>query len=232
MSAVNTPTDTKQALLLAAGELFAEQGFNGACVRDIVAKAETTLSAVNYHFGSKHQLYLETIRYALKKHLDSEDIAVLLREVDISGPQDAANFFYKLVWQFVCTYLAPEHPQWYERLINRAVVDASDEISTTIAEVLRPTDEMLRRVLLEHVPGVDLTTARFWQTCLSGQIHYFLMARKVINNLWNNEQSDYDQEFIEKAADYVARNMVLVLGLPLPEVAELSTEKVALPHEE
>ena len=219
MSRTETAADTKLSLVLAAGELFAERGLEGVSVRDIVRKAGTTLSSVNYHFGSKSGLYLATIRYALQRHINAEDTVTRLREAKPSGPRELSEFLYELVRHFFRTYLAPEHPRWYERLINRAVVDASDDVSAAIAEVLRPADEMLHGLLLQHVPELDSDSAGLWRMCLTGQIHYFLMARSVINRLLNRDGDEYTPEFIEKAAGYVARNMVVALGLPLPASA-------------
>ncbi len=216
MSTSDSTVDTKRSLILAAGELFAEQGLAGVSIRDIVRKAGATLSAVNYHFGSKVGLYQETVRYALEHHINAEDTVALVRKVTIATPQEAADFLYEFVLRLFRNYLAPEHPRWLERLINRAVVDASEDVSATIAEVLRPADEAIRDMLLRCVPGLHSTEADLWRMCLTGQIHYFLMARSVINQLLNRDEDAYSPEFIEQSARYVARNMVSNLGLPLP----------------
>ena len=55
--------DTRMCIIEAAGELFAERGYAGTSIRAIVKKAGVFLSAVNYHFGSKEQLLLETLKY-------------------------------------------------------------------------------------------------------------------------------------------------------------------------
>lgn len=47
---------TKQRLLDAAELLFARHGFEGASMRAITQAADTSLSAANYHFGSKQAL--------------------------------------------------------------------------------------------------------------------------------------------------------------------------------
>lgn len=44
-------------LLDAAEKLFAERGFEATPVRDITAEARCNVAAVNYHFGSKENLY-------------------------------------------------------------------------------------------------------------------------------------------------------------------------------
>lgn len=50
-------SDTKTKILHAANSLFAKHGFAGASVRDIASGADVNLSAVNYHFKNKVNLY-------------------------------------------------------------------------------------------------------------------------------------------------------------------------------
>src|SRR5262245_28733627 len=53
---------TKDRVLAAAAELFAERGFHGTTVRDIMQRAGVNLAAGHYHFGSKETLYLAVLR--------------------------------------------------------------------------------------------------------------------------------------------------------------------------
>jgi len=60
------PADlTRQSILRAAINLFAEKGFEGASVRDIVARAKVNQAAINYHFEGKEGLYAEVLKAAL-----------------------------------------------------------------------------------------------------------------------------------------------------------------------
>jgi AcrR family transcriptional regulator len=54
--------ETSQRIMLAAESLFAERGFDGVSVRDIVSKANVNLAAINYHFGSKRALMMAIFR--------------------------------------------------------------------------------------------------------------------------------------------------------------------------
>jgi AcrR family transcriptional regulator len=56
-------SDVRRRLLDAASEEFAEKGYESATVRDIVARAHANLNSINYHFGSKQQLYVEVMRH-------------------------------------------------------------------------------------------------------------------------------------------------------------------------
>ncbi len=49
--------DTKNKILNVAEEIFAEKGYSATSMRTITARANVNLAAVNYHFGSKAQLY-------------------------------------------------------------------------------------------------------------------------------------------------------------------------------
>lgn len=54
--------DVKNRLLDAAEKLFCEKGFHATSVRELTCEAGCNLAAVNYHFGSKENLYREMFR--------------------------------------------------------------------------------------------------------------------------------------------------------------------------
>src|SRR5436305_15291656 len=70
------PAETRQRLIEAAGEIFAEQGRAAARVRDICDRAGTNIAAINYHFGDKTSLYLECLRHARRYLLSKYPIDV------------------------------------------------------------------------------------------------------------------------------------------------------------
>ena len=53
---------TRKSLLDAAGEIFAEKGYRDATIAEICGRAGTNIAAVNYHFGNKETLYIESWR--------------------------------------------------------------------------------------------------------------------------------------------------------------------------
>jgi AcrR family transcriptional regulator len=55
------PAETKARLLEAAGQLFAERGYEGTSMRAVTQAAGVSVSAANYHFGSKEALLLATL---------------------------------------------------------------------------------------------------------------------------------------------------------------------------
>ena len=57
--------DTRERILAASQKLFADKGFDATSVRDITTEAGCNVASVNYHFGAKDKLYLETFRSML-----------------------------------------------------------------------------------------------------------------------------------------------------------------------
>lgn len=53
---------TRDAILAAAADEFAESGFDGASVDDIAARARANKAMIYYHFRSKQRLYVEILR--------------------------------------------------------------------------------------------------------------------------------------------------------------------------
>ena len=56
MNGKDKTPETRERLLEAAGEVFAERGFREATVRGICKRANANNAAVNYHFGEKEEL--------------------------------------------------------------------------------------------------------------------------------------------------------------------------------
>jgi AcrR family transcriptional regulator len=65
--------DTREAILAAARDAFADKGFDGASIRAIATVAGVDPALVHHYFGAKEQLFLESMRVPL-------DPGVLLSE--------------------------------------------------------------------------------------------------------------------------------------------------------
>lgn len=64
-----TSIQTRESLLRAAYDIFARKGFRDATIAEISRQAGTNIAAVNYHFSSKENLYVESWRCALRESL-------------------------------------------------------------------------------------------------------------------------------------------------------------------
>src|SRR3954469_23843081 len=107
---------TRDRLLEAAGEEFAEKGFDAARVRTICERAGANIAAVNYHFGDKEQLYVQTI-------LDAHQCGFAAEEEgggDAGGPAEQLRGF---IHHFLSRVLAINDPEdWRHRLLLREML--------------------------------------------------------------------------------------------------------------
>ncbi len=58
--------DTRTKILETATILFAQKGFAGVSIREVIMNANVSLSAVSYHFNGKEGLYKAVISYQME----------------------------------------------------------------------------------------------------------------------------------------------------------------------
>ena len=63
--------ETRQRLLAAAARVFAAKGFWEATHAEICREARANTAAVNYHFGSKENLYVEAWKYSFERSVEA-----------------------------------------------------------------------------------------------------------------------------------------------------------------
>ncbi|MFZ1963081.1 MAG: TetR/AcrR family transcriptional regulator [Roseiarcus sp.] len=86
-SASSSATDTRQLLLEAALQCFAERGYDGAGIRMIAERAGCSLSLISHYFGSKERLYVETYRFLFQR----SDFGKLMSSSPTSTPRNRAD---------------------------------------------------------------------------------------------------------------------------------------------
>jgi AcrR family transcriptional regulator len=75
------PTETREAILAAARDLFAEKGYDGASIRAIARTAGVDPALVHHFFGTKEELFVAAVRFPMNP-------AEVLPYV-IEGPREA-----------------------------------------------------------------------------------------------------------------------------------------------
>lgn len=172
--------DTRQRLIDAAGEIFAEVGFHGATVREICAQAKTNLAAINYHFGDKTRLYIETVRYARFENTGFEDFPSDLE------PQEQLREFIR---RLLTNLFDDSRPAWCSRIMVREFTFPSEANKRIVAEFVRPRSQMLARILEQLLPAsIDAQQRLLIGLSISGQCIFHLMQRPIIEQVAGSKQ--------------------------------------------
>ena len=126
--------DTRESILDAARRLFAEKGFDATTVRAIAAEAKVDPAMIHHYYGTKDQLFAETIQFPI-------DPNVLISQIVAGGPDTAGE---RLVGAFVRVWDSPVGAAGVA-LIRSAM---SHEWTTRLLREFFTT-QILRRVIAE-----------------------------------------------------------------------------------
>lgn len=188
------PGDVPARLLAAAAELFAEHGYAGTTVRDVVARAGTNLNAVNYHFGSKEQLYAAVMRHLAET---AEAAHPRHQRGQASGPEEL------LAWTIEDTLawlLDPASP--LPAIYARELMSPSAAFS--LANVGRAEHENLQAAVTALL-GPEATAADVNHCCRSvySQCAYFMFVRRVLPMM--DPTFRYSPELVRELAGHITR---------------------------
>jgi AcrR family transcriptional regulator len=188
---------THMRLLQAAGKVFAEQGYEGATVRDICALADVNVAAVNYHFGDKFGLYTAVLKNAL---LADADPKVFNHLNDCKSPEEALRFQIRTLLREA---YGRDLPCLHIRLMTQELARPSAALDRVVDEIIRPRYARLRETIssIIHLPP-DHDKVRLCAHSIVGQIVHYVQAAPVISRVWPELQ--LNSERIEQIADHIA----------------------------
>lgn len=202
--------DVRVRLLRAAGPVFAEKGYHAATVREICAAAAVNVASVNYHFGDKETLYVETIKLA--RQLRADRFPLPAWSPDTSAEERLRGFIHTLCMRI----LAVDEVNWNTRLMLREVLEPSGVCSQLVHDHFRPLCELLVGIVRELLPA-GASDHLCWQTAFSvlGQCLYYRVAEQVIEALTDDVLR---QEFFQpqQIAEHVTRLSLSAMGARPP----------------
>lgn len=208
--------DTKQRLLAAAGQIFADKGFEAASVREICQQAEANLAAVHYHFGDKRRLYVEAVRVAQCAQADEIPFPDLPAE--LPAP-DRLRVFIETMFRRM---LDADRPRWHLQLMLRELAHPTEACEAIVTEYIRPMADVLRSVLVDLVPA-ELSEMERWQVGFSivGQVLFYYVHQPIIRLLIGPDA--HRAMSVELLADHVTRFSLAALGYHAPVIAGMTS---------
>lgn len=142
-----SPADTRQRLLDAAGQVFAQHGFHQATVRQITEQAGVNLAAVNYHFRDKAELYAAVMR-------DCFCLSGTRPEIDPALP--APERLRAWIFRFVEEKMGRAGPSWRHQLMAREMQEPTPALGAMVEERICPDARDLATII-RSICGPDLT---------------------------------------------------------------------------
>jgi AcrR family transcriptional regulator len=202
---------TRDALLRAAAELFAEKGFDGASVREIAKRAGANVAAVNYHYAGKENLYFATVAFVLNRIVALRKDSLAAAETALQSRQGIAETIYGLVDREVRAYMSLDWPQGYAQLILRSLMTRDTALEGVIEQALRPNHVVMTRLIRAASPTLTEREASLWSFSITGQIIFYAVAREPV--LLITGQKAYTEDFMKAVVEHIAGMTLKSLGL-------------------
>jgi TetR/AcrR family transcriptional regulator, regulator of cefoperazone and chloramphenicol sensitivity len=200
---------TRARLLEAAGEEFAEKGYDGATVRSILHRAGVkNIAAVNYYFGDKERLY--------------EEAVIAAHRCGVEMPPEAETFsgepaeqLRRYIRHFLSNVLAIDHGEsWHHALMLRELIRPTSASTTLVREVIRPKFERLLAILRQIHPEADERRLHAMAFTVVGQCLHYRVGRAIGRRLIGEEA--YAALDLDYLTDHIADVALAALGLGRP----------------
>jgi TetR/AcrR family transcriptional regulator, regulator of cefoperazone and chloramphenicol sensitivity len=196
--------DTCKSLLYTAGEVFAEYGFRAATVREICKRADVNVASINYHFGSKEELYAQVLEYSFQTAAGQYPY-----DARTGSPEKRLEEF---ITNFMRGCLGCGQAAWHGKLMAREMVDPTGVLPRIVERAIRPRKKVLTGIINE-ILGEGFTDKEAEQCVFSiiGQCVFYNHARPVINVL--SPAVRYDEEWIAATAAHITDFSLAALRL-------------------
>ena len=167
--------DTAERLLAAAVRIFADKGFAGASVRDIVEAAGANIAAVNYHFQGKENLYAAAVERAYRTCYAAKP------PLHLAGPPRLKLTAF--IRHMLGHMLEQPDPAAMQLMMREMFQPTTPACAQWVNDYIRPFAEVLRGILRELKPKA--TDEQIWLCGFSivGQCLYYRQNLPVVEQL-------------------------------------------------
>jgi AcrR family transcriptional regulator len=161
---------TKDRILHAAEELFAQQGFASTSLRQVTSRADVNIAAVNYHFGSKDNLVNEVFR----RRMDDMSVERLkaLRQAVQAHPGDLEPVLAAFVEPALAMAQDRHGGGAFIRVIARAYAESNDSLRKFLSDQYGHVLRDFAKAIDGCVPGLGKEELYRRLDFLSGALTY------------------------------------------------------------
>lgn len=199
------PEQSRNRLLQAAVEVFADKGFQTATVREICNRAEANVAAVNYYFRNKENLYVEALNYAFQQAHQRYPMTDAANRA--LPPEQRLQAFVRTFLSRILDDSALGH---HGKLIAREIADPTNALDGIVQTVIRPVFGLLSEIvplLLGFTP--DHALLHRCNLSILGQCLMFKHSRSIIDRM--SPDIIADRAEIDRCAEHITRFSLLAL---------------------
>ena len=160
--------ETRENILRAATELFAEHGYSRTSIRQVAERADANSALIYYYFGNKAELFQEAMGEPSRRLRE-------MLERALASPGPAADRLERFLDEYVPFAL---HRIPLTALVFRSLSGGDQELAAMIGREFAPNLVLLRRILEEGVQRGELRPmdTRLAAGSLLGMVLFYVLA--------------------------------------------------------
>ena len=211
-----TSQDTKSRIIDAAEQLFVAHGFEATSLRSLTAAAGVNLAAVNYHFGSKEELFQAVLTRRLDE-LNRERIALLDRFTREAGERPVPCEKILSAMLIPALRLARDEHRGgknFLRLLGRAYADPAPFIRRFLSEQYAEMIDRFKEAFHEALPHLTRQELTWRLHFVLGALSYTLAGTDVFRLIAHAmpHEKDNDELLLQRLAPFLAAGLKAPLG--------------------
>jgi len=211
---------TKEKLLDAAESLFMEHGYEATSLRAITAAAGVNLAAVNYHFGSKEELFQAILTRRLDP-MNQERVSLLtaLERQVAPHPVPCAKILSAM---FIPALTLARDPQRggadFLRLLGRAYADPAPFIRQFLSDQYAEMIARFKTAFGRALPDLPKRELSWRLHFIMGALSYTLAGTDVLKLIeeLSPDETRNDERLLQRLAPFLLAGLTAPLA-DLPE---------------
>jgi AcrR family transcriptional regulator len=184
---------TKDRILDAAEKLFADNGFHATSLRDITARAQVNLAAVNYHFQSKEALIQAVVLRKIAP-INQQRMVLLDNAEAISG--DHPITLEQILHAFLAPLLLAEEHAVFVRLLARVYNEPGDLVHRCLAPAVAEVVARFGPAIQQAVSGADRRAISVAMMFAVGSTAHYLAVGPMLDSISQGAASHQERAFI------------------------------------
>lgn len=174
-------TKSKQKILKAASLLFSEFGFEGVSMRDIAKNLGISKAALYFHFKSKKELYLKTLKKTF------EELTETINK-ELSKAKSRRDYLFYSIYGYLNFGLKNKN---LIKISNSKISKKDSEIKEFVAK-LRKNIERKFQDILQKKKKTKKIESKFLVTSLLGVMDKLILEAALFNKRLNIKKSTFN----------------------------------------
>jgi AcrR family transcriptional regulator len=197
-----THFNTKERILGAAEELFAQHGFAGTSLRQVTSRADVNIAAVNYHFGSKENLVNEVFRRRMDE-MSGQRMARLRAAVE-ADPADLEGILAAFVEPPLAMAQDRHGGGAFIRVIARAYAEKNDSLRRFLSEQYGHVLRAFAKAIAGCMPGLSKEELYWRLDFLAGALTYAMADFGMIKRPVGMSEQEHRQRAARELIRFAA----------------------------